>query len=111
MSIDMAEEYPEEIKLYDHVSNSGIVHMPGRRFPAVAIQGDSLSNMLTTALELMEKGKNYQDEDLYYGSLELAERLRDHLAHYEEVLEKEGFEKPYLLTAKKLELVDDFENS
>jgi hypothetical protein len=36
----MAEEYPEEIKLYDHVSNSGIVHLPGRRFPAVAIQGE-----------------------------------------------------------------------
>ncbi len=34
MSKNMAEEYPESIKLYDHVSNSGIVHMPGRRFPA-----------------------------------------------------------------------------
>ena len=107
----MKKEYPEEIQMYDYVSNSGIVHMPGRRFPAVAIQGDSLSSMLSTAMELMEKGKRYQDEDLYYGSLELAERLRDHLAHYEEVLEKEGFEKPYSLTAKKIEIVDDFENS
>jgi hypothetical protein len=107
----MKKEYPDEIQMYDHVSNSGIVHMPGRRFPAVAIQGDSLSSMLSTAMELMEKGKSYQDEDLYYGSLELAERIRDHLAHYEEVLEKEGFEKPYSMTAKKIEIIDDFENS
>jgi len=97
--------------MYDHVPNSGIVHMPERRFPAVAIQGDSLSNMLTTALELMERGKGHKDEEIYYASLDLAERLRDHLAHYEEVLEKEGFEKPYSLTAKQLEIVDDFEDS
>lgn len=107
----MSKEYPEEVKLYDHVSNSGIVHMPGRRFPAVAIQGDSLSYMLTTALELMEKGKQLQDEDIYYGSMELAERLRDHLAHYEEILDKEGFEKPYTIIANKLNTTDDFDNS
>ena len=107
----MKKEYPEEIQMYDHVSNSGIVHMPGRRFPAVAIQGDTLSGMLSTALELMSKGKAYQDEDLYYASFDLAERLREHLTHYEEVLEKEGFKKPYSLTAKKIEIIDDFENS
>jgi len=107
----MDKEYPEKIRLYDHVSNSGIVHMPGRRFPAIAIQGDSLSTMLITAIESMEKAKELKDEELYYGNLELAERLRDHLTQYEEILEKEGFEKPYSLTAKNLELVDDFENS
>lgn len=107
----MKKEYPEKIRMYDHVSNSGIVHMPGRRFPAVAIQGDTLSSMLTIALELMGKGKEYKDEDIYYASMELAERFRDHLAHYEEVLQKEGFEKPYSLTAKQLEIADEFENS
>ena len=107
----MSKEYPEEMRLYSHASNSGIVHMPGRRFPAVAIQGDTLSSMLSTAIEAMEKGKEHRDEDLYYGSLDLAQQLRNHLVHYEEILEKEGFEKPYLLTAKQLELVDDFEIS
>jgi len=75
----MSKEYPSKIRMYDHVPNSGIVHMPERRFPAVAIQGDSLSNMLTTALELMERGKGHKDEEIYYASLDLAERLRDHL--------------------------------
>ena len=105
------KEYPEEVKLYDHVSNSAIVHMPGRRFPAVAIQGDSLSSMLTTALDLMEMGRKLGDEEVFYGSLALAERFRDHLAHYEEVLEKEGFENPYSLVAKDLVITDDFEDS
>ena len=85
--------------------------MPGRRFPAVAIQGDSLSIILSTAIELMAKGKEYKDEDLYYESLELAEKMQAHLIRYEGVLEKEGFKKPYSLTAKKLKIVDDFDNS
>ena len=107
----MPDEYPEKIKLYDHVSNSGIVHMPGRRFPAVAIQGDSLSSMLNTVLENMEMGKKYQDEELYYSNLMLAERLRDHLSQYEKVLVKEGFKKPYSLKFDKLNITDDFDNS
>ena len=107
----MPDEYPEKIKLYDHVSNSGIVHMPGRRFPAVAIQGDSLSSMLNTVLENMEMGKKYQDEELYYSNLMLAERLRDHLSQYEKVLVKEGFKKPCSLKFDKLNITDDFDNS
>lgn len=105
----MKKECPE--KMYDYISKSGIANMPGRRFPVVAIKGDSLSNMLTTALELMEKGKSTKTKTIFYGSMVLAERLRDHLAHYGEVLEEEGFKKTYSLTAKQLEIVDIFENS
>ncbi len=86
----MAEEYPEKIKLYDHVPNSGIVHMPGRRFPAVAIQGDSLSIMFSSALSFLEQAKANNDEDMFYEALELAEKLRDHLIRYEAALEKKA---------------------
>ena len=107
----MNKEYPEEVKLYDHFPNSGIVHMPGRRFPAIAIQGDTLSSMLSKAMEMLEKGKKYKDEDLYYSALYLAKQLRGQLAHYEEILESEGFERPYTMVARKLNIVDDFENT
>lgn len=111
MSRHMADEYPEKIKLYDHVSNSGIVHLPGRRFPAVAIQGDSLSGMLTTAVSFMAKARKLQDEDLYYAALMLAERLQGHLCQYEDALEKEGFGRPYAFSAKELQITDDFDDS
>ena len=107
----MAEEYPKEVKLYDHVSNSGIVHMPGRRFPAVAIQGDTLSSMLSAAQYFMAKAKVHNDEEMYYEALELAERFQDHLIQYENVLEKEGFEKPYNMDIKELILEQEFKNS
>ena len=68
------------VKLYDHVSNSGIVQMPGRSFPAVAIQGDSLSVMLSTALLFMEKAKEIKDEKLFNKAVMLAEDLQSHLS-------------------------------
>ncbi|MCW8880324.1 MAG: hypothetical protein OQK04_15865 [Kangiellaceae bacterium] len=107
----MAKEYPNEIKMYDHVSNSGIVHMPGRRFPAVAIQGDTLSTMFSAAKYFMEKAREYDDEDMYFEALELAERFQGHLSQYEAVLEKEGFEKPYNMDVKGVELEQEFKNS
>ena len=107
----MQEDYPEKVKLYDHVSNSGIVHMPGRSFPAVAIQGDSLSSMFSTAKYLMDKAVEHNDEDMYYAALELAERFQGHLIQYENVLEKEGFSKPYNIDVKGADLVQEFESS
>lgn len=107
----MAEEYPEHIKLYDHIPNIGIVHMPGRRFPAVAIQGDSLSVMFSAALSFLEHAKNSGDEELYYEALELAENLQSHLLRYESVLEKEGFDKPYNTDVKGVNIEQEFKNS
>jgi hypothetical protein len=34
-----------EVELFSHPGNNAIVRMPGRRFPGVLIQGDSLSNL------------------------------------------------------------------
>jgi len=107
----MAEEYPKEIKLYDHVPNSGIVHLSERRFPAVAIQGDSLSNILSAFEYFLSKAKEHNDEDMYYEALSIAEGLKEHLLRYEAVLEKEGFEKPYFKNIKELNFEQEFENS
>ena len=107
----MSENKKEELKLYDHVSNSGIVHLPGRSFPAVAIQGDSLSSLLTAAKYFMGKAIEYKDEDMYYEALKMAERLKGHLVQYESVLEKEGFEKPYVYDVKGLVLDEKFRSS
>jgi len=107
----MSENKTEELKLYDHVSNSGIVHLPGRSFPAVAIQGDSLSALLSAAKYFMDKAVEHKDEDMYYEALDVAERLKGHLVHYEAVLEKEGFDKPYVYDVKGLVLDEEFKNS
>ena len=103
----MAEEYPDKIKLYDHVPNSGICHMPGRRFPAVAIQGDSLSIILSSAIKIMGRASEMKDEEMFYEAMEIAEKIQGHLVRYETVLNKEGFEKPYMLNATELSLPNE----
>ena len=106
----MAEEYPEEIRLYEHVPNSGIVHLPHRRFPAVAIQGDSLSVLFSEALSFMRKAKEHNDKDFYYIAKNMAERLKGHMERYEAVLDREGFSRPYVVNVGAVDLNKDFED-
>ncbi|MEO0425566.1 MAG: hypothetical protein AAF184_24745 [Pseudomonadota bacterium] len=106
----MAEEYPPELKLYDHVPNSGIVHMPNRRFPGVALQGDSLSVMLSDAVYFMERAVAHGDEELFDCAQDLAERLKWHLTRYEDVLSREGFERPYTIEVGEVDVESDFDS-
>ena len=50
--------------ILSHVSNSAIVHLPGRKFPAVAIQGDSLSIMLSQAKFFASEFLKEKNEEL-----------------------------------------------
>ena len=106
----MGQEYPDTIKMYSHVPNSGIVHMPGRRFPGITLQGDSASSLLAQALYFMHKAKEHNDEDMYYEAQSVAQILKWHLLRYEEVLEKEGFDRPYVMDVKGLDLEKEFED-
>jgi len=94
--------------ILSHVSNSAIVHLPGRKFPAVAIQGDSLSIMLSQAKSFAKFFLNQKDEELYFEALDLAVKLQAHLTHYEEVLEKKGMTIPYAPSAKENRIANEW---
>jgi len=97
--------------LLSHVPNSAIVHLPGRKFPAVAIQGDSLSIMLGQAKFLAEAFLKEKNDELYFEALDLALKLQAHLMHYEDVLEKKGMRIPYAISVKKNPIVDEWEKA
>lgn len=46
-------------KLLTPPSNYAVVQLPGRQFPGVVIQGDSLSNIVA----LLQEAKNQEDPD------------------------------------------------
>jgi len=94
--------------ILSHLSNSAIVHLPGRKFPAVAIQGDSLSIMLGQAKFFAKFFLNEKDEELYFEALDLAVKLQAHLTHYEEVLEKKGMTIPYAPSVKKNRIANEW---
>src|SRR3954471_519641 len=86
-----------EVEAYSQGVNGWIVRTPGRQFPAVVIQGDSLSILFSLAQSVLERARQCScaDDEL----TEEAEELRDHLwgrlHHYEEVLREHELALPY----------------
>ncbi len=104
---DEDEGYTNHIILCNHVPNSAIVHLPGRKYPAVAIQGDTLALMVSILKTIMNKAKEAKNEDIYDEAEEIAKELGNRLIHYEKVLKKEGFNIPYNVS---LEFLDDLKD-
>jgi hypothetical protein len=98
-------------KILSHVPNSGIVHLPGRKYPAVAIQGDTLYRFFRVARELLSEAKRLRHEEMYYNALDIAEDLQRQLLHYEETLEKHGYNLPYLKSIRDDLVKDEWESS
>ena len=107
----MKETDQTSAPILSHVANSAIVHLPGRKFPAVAIQGDSLSIMLGQVKFFAKYFLDQKDEELYFEALDLALKLQAHLTHYEDVLEKNGMTIPYGLSVKKDRIADEWEKA
>ncbi len=57
-------------KILSHDSNSGIVQMPGRKFPGIVIQGDSLFNLFEQVRYCLELAKQHQDRQATCQSME-----------------------------------------
>ena len=94
-----------EIEVYSEASNSAVVRMPGRRFPGVVLQGDSLSILLDEALCVLKHIKpSGDDDDPYHDILSIARKLRGHLLNYEAALKAHGFQLPYGVSVDNVEL-------
>ena len=86
-----------QVEMYSEAAGSAIVRIPGRRFPGVVLQGDSLSILHVNAKDLSTRLKELgvQDEELLYAAQELQEQLLGRLLHYQQVLAAHGIELPY----------------
>jgi hypothetical protein len=90
------------------VPNSGIVQLPGRRFPGVVVQGDSLSSMFDELASALRHAKHRRDEKGYYATFAVASRLQELLAAYENTLGAIGSSLPYSAAIKTRQVHDDF---
>jgi hypothetical protein len=88
-------------KILSHVPNSGIVQMPGRRFPGIVMQGDSLSIVFDRVAFCLQDAKTRRDEETYFEVLMFGEGLQAQLVHYEETLLKLGMSLPYTRSIKE----------
>ena len=86
-----------EVEAYSQEVNGWIVRTPGRQFPAVVVQGDSLSSSFSLAQSILERTRACAcaDDELAEDAEELRDRLWGRLQQYEEVLKEHGFALPY----------------
>ena len=98
----------ETAQILSHIPNSGIVQLPGRRFPGIVIQGDTLSNMFDGARYLLAEFKRARDEERYFETLMFAEQLQGQLLHYEETLAKHAMSLPYTVSVRERLVRDDY---
>lgn len=103
----MSEEFT---RILPHYPNSGIVQMPGRRFPGIVMQGDSLSSLHAHIKFALDEAKRRRDEEAYYELLHVAHVLEDQLMHYEHVLDALATPYPYPTSIRERVAVDDFDD-
>lgn len=85
----------ESVELLSPPTNYAVVHLPGRKFPGVVFQGDSLHNLLRRITELRERTDKYGDDEVAASLAELSESLSEVVQHYETVCSNRGIPLPY----------------
>ncbi len=75
--------------------NCPVVQMPGRRFPGVVLQGDSLRILLDQAREIRDLLRGGKSRELEAAISELEDKLAGYVACYEQAMSDIGRELPY----------------
>lgn len=85
----------DEPKLLSPAFNFAVVQLPGRNYPGVVVQGDTL-NRIVSSLARMERLLQARDYSELAGEIEiLHEDLGDARSHYEKVCKRLGIDLPY----------------
>jgi hypothetical protein len=84
------------VEFFTPVHNNAIARMPGRRFPGVIVQGDSLSILASLARDVARRASAASDPELQDDANELRDKLDELQEMYEKVLAEHGMELPYV---------------
>lgn len=77
----------EPVEIYSDAPNAAVMRHPGRAFPGILIQGDTLNALASLAVAAAGG-----DED---AARDVADQLRDYLSHYASTLKDAGHQLPY----------------
>ena len=84
-----------EIESFSETTNAAVVRLPGRKFPGIVIQGDSLRALLDSANEIADLCRGSQIPQLEDCISELVSLLMGYSQAYEEVLREHNESLPY----------------
>lgn len=85
----------ELVEIYSDTSNAVIMRHPGRNFPGVLMQGDTLYSMCQSADHIFSAAGGSSSEDLRDELNELRNHLWTLLNHYKQVLAEHAIQLPF----------------
>jgi len=84
-----------QIDVLSETVNCPVVQMPGRKYPGLVLQGDSLRNLLDSTEEICELCASAGGAELSEAASSLREKLAGFVAAYEQAMKDAGRELPY----------------
>jgi hypothetical protein len=81
----------EQVEIYSDATNAAVMRHPGRRFPGVLVQGDTLRGLVNQLAGIIECAEDL-DEDSRGELDDVYEKLEGLLTHYETTLVAHGFD-------------------
>jgi hypothetical protein len=84
-----------EIESLSDATNAPVVRLPGRRFPGIVIQGDSLKAMFDCVQELIQVVRSGTQEQIEGTAIELLEKIGMYKDCYEQTMKKSNEPLPY----------------
>jgi hypothetical protein len=85
-----------EVRLLSPPANFAVVQLPGRKFPGVVVQGDTLHGLVNEVDGLVRLLRSNEVDDEILATLELiSEKLTGAMNHYEHVCAEHGISLPY----------------
>ena len=89
-----------EVEVFSQATNAWVIRTPGRQYPAVVVQGDSLSQLFALAQSVLERARTCgrADAELAAEAEELRDLLWGRVQQYEATLAAHGMTLPYART-------------
>jgi hypothetical protein len=84
-----------EVTLLSRPINYAVVQLPGRKFPGVVVQGDTLHSLILRVNALSRLLKSGENDEAAAGLEDIGNDLAEAMTHYEKVCADRGIALPY----------------
>jgi hypothetical protein len=87
--------HAESVEIYSDATNGAVMRHPGRNFPGVLLQGDTLHTLCVAADAACEEARDVMSDEGFQRLNDLRRHLRSLLNHYKMVLSEHKLRLPF----------------
>ena len=87
--------HTESVEIYSDATNAAVMRHPGRHFPGLLVQGDTLYLLCSRADAACKRAHGRLSAEAYGELNDLRNQLRHYLTHYKNVLAEHGIRLPF----------------